>query len=39
MTGPAERTLTPDGVTEETAKALRSAMQRLFAGKPQRTDA
>ncbi|WP_257231856.1 hypothetical protein [Streptomyces sp. Rer75] len=38
MTGPADRTLTADGVTEETAKALRAAMQRLFAGKPQRTD-
>lgn len=38
MTGPAHRALTSDGVTEETAKALRAAMQRLFAGKPQRTD-
>ncbi|WP_327735428.1 hypothetical protein OG749_17945 [Streptomyces nojiriensis] len=38
MSGPTDRTLTADGVTEETAKALRAAMQRLFAGKPQRTD-
>jgi hypothetical protein len=38
VTGPADRTLTADGVTEETATALRAAMQRLFAGKPQRTD-
>ncbi|MEU8934800.1 hypothetical protein AB0D30_33555 [Streptomyces sp. NPDC048409] len=38
MTGPADRALTDDGVTEQTARALRAAMQRLFAGKPQRTD-
>lgn len=38
MTGPTDRTLTDDGVTEQTATALRAAMQRLFAGKPQRTD-
>lgn len=38
MTSPAERTLTDDGVTAQTAQALRAAMQRLFAGKPQRTD-
>lgn len=30
--------ITPDGVSAETAKALRAAMLRLFAGKPQRTD-
>ncbi|MCX4632803.1 hypothetical protein [Streptomyces sp. NBC_01443] len=29
---------TPDGVSAETAKSLRAAMLRLFAGKPQRTD-
>jgi hypothetical protein len=38
VTGPADRTLTDDGVTEQTAAALRSAMARLFAGKPTRTD-
>lgn len=38
MTGPADRTLTDDGVTAQTADALRAAMQRLFAGQPQRTD-
>ncbi|MFJ3921582.1 hypothetical protein [Streptomyces sp. NPDC090022] len=30
--------ITEDGVSEETAKALRAAMLRLFTGKPQRTD-
>ncbi|WP_405812919.1 MULTISPECIES: hypothetical protein [unclassified Streptomyces] len=30
--------ITSDGVSPETAKALRSAMHRLFAGQPQRTD-
>ncbi|MCJ1676188.1 hypothetical protein MTF65_02190 [Streptomyces sp. APSN-46.1] len=30
--------ITEDGVSAETAKALRAAMLRLFAGKPQRTD-
>ncbi|WP_107484576.1 hypothetical protein [Streptomyces sp. MJM1172] len=30
--------ITSDGVSPETAKALRSAMQGLFAGQPQRTD-
>ena len=30
--------MTCDGVSPDTAKALRGAMQRLFAGKPQRTD-
>ncbi|WP_307811310.1 hypothetical protein [Streptomyces fildesensis] len=38
MTGPADRTLTNDGVTAQTAQALRSAMQRLFAGKPLHTN-
>lgn len=38
MTIPADRSMTEDGVTAETAKALRLAMARLFAGKPQRTD-
>jgi hypothetical protein len=33
-----DRALTDDGVTAQTAQALRAAMQRLFAGKPQRTD-
>ncbi|MFG2483377.1 hypothetical protein ACGFSI_11550 [Streptomyces virginiae] len=30
--------ITEDGVSAETATALRAAMLRLFAGKPQRTD-
>lgn len=30
--------ITEDGVSAETAKALRAAMLRLFASKPQRTD-
>ncbi|MEV0411152.1 hypothetical protein AB0I68_10195 [Streptomyces sp. NPDC050448] len=30
--------MTCDGVAPDTAKALRAAMQRLFAGRPQRTD-
>lgn len=30
--------ITPDGVSAETAKALRAAMLRLVTGKPQRTD-
>ncbi|MBT2459034.1 hypothetical protein [Streptomyces sp. ISL-86] len=30
--------VTSDGVSPETARALRAAMQRLFTGKPQRTD-
>ncbi|MCX5303041.1 MULTISPECIES: hypothetical protein [Streptomyces] len=30
--------MTCDGVSLDTAKALRAAMQRLFAGNPQRTD-
>ncbi|MEU5050140.1 hypothetical protein [Streptomyces sp. NPDC021096] len=38
MTAPADRTATEDGVTPQTAQALRAAMQRLFTGKPQRTD-
>lgn len=38
MTSPSDRTLTEDSVTAQTAQALRAAMQRLFAGKPQRTD-
>lgn len=38
MTGSTDRALTADGVTEQTAQALRAAMQRLFAGRPQRTD-
>lgn len=38
MTSTADRTLTEDGVTAETAQALRAAMARLFAGKPTRTD-
>ncbi|MEV4840381.1 hypothetical protein AB0K05_38155 [Nonomuraea sp. NPDC049486] len=38
MTGPADRTLTDDGVTAQTADALRAAMKRLFAGQSQRTD-
>lgn len=38
MTASTDRTLTEDGVTAETAAALRSAMARLFAGRPQRTD-
>ena len=36
MTAPSR--VTSDGVSPETAKALRAAMQRLFTGKPQRTD-
>ncbi len=32
------RTITDDGVSAATAEALRAAMQRLFEGKPQRTD-
>ncbi|AGM07088.1 hypothetical protein [Amycolatopsis keratiniphila] len=32
------RTITSDGVSTTTSEALRSAMQRLFEGKPQRTD-
>lgn len=32
------RTVTDDGVSAATAAALRAAMQRLFEGKPQRTD-
>jgi hypothetical protein len=38
MTTSTPRTLTVDGVTAETSTALRAAMQRLFEGKPQRTD-
>ncbi len=38
MTARRRATVTADGVTLETAKALRAAMQRLFTGKPQRTD-
>lgn len=38
MTASTLRALTADGVTAETATALRAAMQRLFEGKPQRTD-
>ncbi|MFG3227619.1 hypothetical protein ACGF07_22945 [Kitasatospora sp. NPDC048194] len=38
MTTTPDRALTDDGVTAQTAQALRAAMQRLFAGKPQRTD-
>ncbi|MFI7356221.1 hypothetical protein BJP40_01180 [Streptomyces sp. CC53] len=36
MTTPSR--VTSDGVSPETARALRAAMQRLFTGKPQRTD-
>ncbi|MDD9380413.1 hypothetical protein M8Z33_27920 [Streptomyces sp. ZAF1911] len=36
MTTPSR--MTCDGVSPDTAKALRAAMQRLFAGKPQSTD-
>jgi hypothetical protein len=32
------RTITNDGVSAATSEALRAAMQRLFEGKPQRTD-
>lgn len=38
MTVSADRVVADEGVTAETAKALRAAMARLFAGKPQRTD-
>jgi hypothetical protein len=38
VTSTPDRALTDDGVTAQTAQALRAAMQRLFAGKPQRTD-
>ncbi|MFF0041651.1 hypothetical protein [Streptomyces mirabilis] len=36
MTSPSR--VTSDGVSPETASALRAAIQRLFTGKPQRTD-